>query len=145
MFAGSGEIHERYFLKIISLESGMDSLTVSRGQHNRAWPDFASLSAFSEAGFKNFKTPLTPAKGQAMTLRSHHFFFLPPIGRKSFRKATWRSGDAAACKAVYAGSIPAVASNFSFCLILIVDKTSRRCCPKTTCLCKSLLFGLFAQ
>ena len=24
--------------------------------------------------------------------------------------ATWRSGDAAACKAVYAGSIPAVAS-----------------------------------
>ena len=27
--------------------------------------------------------------------------------------ATWRSGDAAACKAVYAGSIPAVASTTS--------------------------------
>lgn len=29
----------------------------------------------------------------------------------AFLEATWRSGDAAACKAVYAGSIPAVASN----------------------------------
>ena len=28
-------------------------------------------------------------------------------------EATWRSGDAAACKAVYAGSIPAVASTLS--------------------------------
>ena len=28
--------------------------------------------------------------------------------------ALWRSGDAADCKSVYAGSIPTSASNFSF-------------------------------
>tara|TARA_B100000989_G_scaffold266705_1_gene220373 strand:+ start:3530 stop:3649 length:120 start_codon:yes stop_codon:yes gene_type:complete len=35
--------------------------------------------------------------------------------------AGWQSGYAAACKAVYAGSIPASASNYQFLIYLFVD------------------------
>jgi hypothetical protein len=48
-----------------------------------------------------------PGAALVWTLRPCGDLFRVPMA-----KATWRSGYAADCKSVYAGSIPAVASNF---------------------------------
>ncbi len=55
-------------------------------------------------------------------------FGSPP--RIDSRKARWQSGHAAACKAVYAGSIPTLASRILFCDVPRRSTTSQK--PRKT-------------
>ena len=51
---------------------------------------------------------------QLTHLKNDFEIFIIHIYNNALKKAGWQSGYAAACKAVYAGSIPASASRFQF-------------------------------
>ena len=67
---------------------------------------------WAKAKFNIASSLFSPTGFAISALDFHDKLFEALSGHQYHSEATWRSGDAADCKSVYAGSIPAVASIF---------------------------------